>query len=191
MFNFNKNSLILPRAGCQKEAMQLPRENLRSVGFTLLETIIALGILSFVMMGPLTLSSKSLSTATSAQNQTTAFFLAEEGLELVRNIRDNNNASNRWLGLEDCITTNGCYIDAFVGNVSGCGVSCPPLKYDTNDWHYNYSSGDDYIFTRKISMVEVSLGDETEYSVISTVSWQDKNGEKSVSLQTNLFDLTI
>jgi len=49
----------------------------RKKGFTLLETFVALSILTFVVIGPLTLASYSIRSASLSQNQLTAFYLAQ------------------------------------------------------------------------------------------------------------------
>jgi prepilin-type N-terminal cleavage/methylation domain-containing protein len=76
----------------------------KNTGFTLLETLIAIAILTIALGAAFSVAQKSLSASYTAKNQTTAFFLASEGLELVRNIRDNvalynatNNKSLDWL----------------------------------------------------------------------------------------------
>ncbi|MCC2630583.1 MAG: seg [Candidatus Paceibacter sp.] len=61
----------------------------KNKGFTLLETLIAIAILSVAIGSAFTVAQKSLSSSYLAKNQTAAFFLASEGIELVRNIRDN------------------------------------------------------------------------------------------------------
>jgi prepilin-type N-terminal cleavage/methylation domain-containing protein len=58
-------------------------------GFTLLETLIAIAILTVAIGAAFGVAQKSLITASNSKNQTTAFFLAAEGLELVRDVRDN------------------------------------------------------------------------------------------------------
>lgn len=59
-------------------------------GFTLIETLVALMLLSVAIVGPMTLTTKSLAAAQYARDQITAFYLAQEALEAVRSIRDGN-----------------------------------------------------------------------------------------------------
>ena len=54
----------------------------------------AITILMLVVVGPLMMLSKAVTYATLTKNQAIAYFLAQEGLELVINQRDNNVASN-------------------------------------------------------------------------------------------------
>lgn len=57
-------------------------------GFTLIETMVAISLLAFSIVAPMTLTSQSLTTAYYARDQITAYNLAQEGLEAVRAIRD-------------------------------------------------------------------------------------------------------
>lgn len=57
-------------------------------GFTLIETLVAISILLIAVVGPLTISASSLQSSLNVRNQITASYLAEEGIEYVRNIRD-------------------------------------------------------------------------------------------------------
>jgi prepilin-type N-terminal cleavage/methylation domain-containing protein len=57
-------------------------------GFTLIETLVAISLLSIAIVAPMSLTSQSLSAAYYARDQITAFNLAQEGLEAVRAIRD-------------------------------------------------------------------------------------------------------
>lgn len=57
-------------------------------GFTLVETLVAITILLIVMIGPMTISSQTAKSSTFASEQVTAFFLAQEGVELAQKARD-------------------------------------------------------------------------------------------------------
>lgn len=59
-------------------------------GFTMIETVIAFGVLVAAILGPVTLVAFSLAQAQSSQNKLIATNLGQEGLELVRAIRENN-----------------------------------------------------------------------------------------------------
>ncbi len=58
-------------------------------GFTLIETMIAVTILTLAMAGPLFTASRSIIAAQTARDQLTASYLAQEGIEYVRMMRDN------------------------------------------------------------------------------------------------------
>src|SRR3954462_3848275 len=67
---------------------------LRLRGFTLLETMVAVSLLAVAIVAPMSLTAQSLASAYYARDEVTAFYLAQEGLEVVRNIRDNNILQN-------------------------------------------------------------------------------------------------
>src|SRR6185436_5660312 len=78
-----------------------------SKGFSIIETIVAIAILSVALAAPLTLAQRGLNSAVYARDQVAAFFLAQEAIEYVHNIRDNNNYTKvnqaAWLsGLSNC-----------------------------------------------------------------------------------------
>jgi prepilin-type N-terminal cleavage/methylation domain-containing protein len=91
-------------------------------GFTLLETLVAIAILSMAVGAAFSIASKSLISSFYSRNQTTALFLAAEGLELVRNVRDNvaiynqthSGTDKNWLEpfIAGCISpTSSCDIN--------------------------------------------------------------------------------
>ena len=61
-----------------------------SKGFTLIETMVAISILMVAIVAPMSLAAQSLSAAYYARDQITAFYLAQEGIEVVRSVRDTN-----------------------------------------------------------------------------------------------------
>ncbi|GEM_PF-445615 len=62
----------------------------RVPGFTLIETIVAVALLLAVVLGPIALITDALSSAAFSRNNLIANNLAQEGIEFVREIRDNN-----------------------------------------------------------------------------------------------------
>ncbi|MFA6502790.1 MAG: type II secretion system protein [Candidatus Paceibacterota bacterium] len=60
----------------------------KTSGFTLIETLIAVTILTFATAGPLYTASRALVAAEIARDQLTASYLAQEGVEYVRAMRD-------------------------------------------------------------------------------------------------------
>ncbi len=109
----------------------------------MVEALVAITVLMIGVIGPLSLLANAITNANYAKNQITAFFLAQEGQELVINQRDQNilNGLNSgdpgtggtangsyWLtggatgnGFRECIDRNAnnttnvkvCYIDAY------------------------------------------------------------------------------
>ncbi len=156
-------------------------------GFTLVETLVAIFVMMVAIVAPMSIASQALSTARYAKEQVTAFYLAQEGIELVRDIRGNNVISGAavWnegtLGLSSpgsenyCYSTNGCYIEAKDLAVQNCSGICPVLNIDLNQldpdfgiYTYSLIGTNPSQFARTIRITKLS---STEISVSSTVSW--------------------
>jgi len=65
----------------------------KNKGFTIVETLVAVAILMISIAGPLVVANQSLKAAQYAKNQSIATFLAQETIEYIKNIK-NNNAAN-------------------------------------------------------------------------------------------------
>ena len=63
--------------------------------FTLVETVIAMAVIGLVITASYSLTVQSLSLGRETTQRFTALLLAEEGLEVVRNVRDSNWLQNR------------------------------------------------------------------------------------------------
>ena len=66
-------------------------------GYTLIEALVAITIIVFSTVGPLTLAAKSLAESQYVRDQITAFYLAQEGLEVIHHIRDASGTGTGWL----------------------------------------------------------------------------------------------
>ncbi len=96
---------------------QIKNKKKGSLGFTLIETMIAIAILVLAILGPLTIAANALHSAYFASDQVTAFYLAQEGIEYMRFLRDNDFIADQsspgsvvWdQGLEKCDSKRGGY----------------------------------------------------------------------------------
>lgn len=95
-------------------------------GFTIMETLIAISLLLLAITGPMVFAQNALRAAFNSRDQVTAFYLAQDAIELVKNVRDNNilYQNEDWLlGLRGCSTSDGgCTVDTFVslGEFESC-----------------------------------------------------------------------
>ena len=133
--------------------MQATMQSSRA-GFTLIETMVAITILTFAMAGPMFTASRAIVAAQTARDQLTAIYLAQEGIERVRAMRDNaylaayhtggaDISSTAWsdfitgsgsASISRCITSNdapnACTLDSVGdGSLEQCiaADSCEPL----------------------------------------------------------------
>lgn len=180
-------------------------------GFSIIETIVAIAVLSFAMAAPMTLAQRGLNSSTYAKDQVTAFYLAQEAVEYVRNVRDNNNytknSQSTWLSdLGDCISSNGCGIDVTDNNpnqrIFECGrfLKDCQLTFNPSTGIYgvrrNGNSGNpangwkDTIFTRKLTITRVPVpGDpDAEADIVATVTWKSGLIQRSLTVNEKLFN---
>lgn len=157
-------------------------------GFTLVEVLIAISILSISILATFTAVSHSMRATNFTEDQIIAFHLADEALEFVRNKRDNNairhinalatGGSVLWLdtipqsGGLPCPASVACYVDVPYGTtLSLCSsghASCPVLLYNSTNGLYSYNSGTATQYKRSVSMTLINA---TELSVTVRVSW--------------------
>jgi len=100
-------------------------------GFTIIESLVAIFILLLSITGPMVFSQSGLRAAFVSRDQITAFYLAQDVIEYVKNTRDNNSisiingdAGAFWLnGLDDCfvedLSDSGCSIDTLEAAQNG------------------------------------------------------------------------
>ena len=152
--------------------------------FTLVEVIIAVGIISFVSVGVLYGVSLSLTSAALIKNDLIAANLAQEGLEVVRGIRDRDWHSGSAFGAS---LPNGNYL-VDRDSQSLIGFSDTFLKIDSNGL-YNYSSGPDTIFKRKL-IIEDSVQNPAAIEKVAKVEvfWNEKSGLKTIQAELRLFN---
>lgn len=161
-------------------------------GFTLVETLVAISLLLIAVVGPMTFLSRSSQSTEVANQQIPAVFLAQEGLELVQQERENeflewfdNNSHNAWTEFRNTFAacegaSNQCAVeinDSGVVEVSTCSTTdndCFLYYNETNDRsRYTYDDSTDAIATpyrRYVYLEEVSA--DREVRVVSRVEWR-------------------
>lgn len=209
----NNRAFTTKRAG-QKENSYFSfanerREETRSSGFTLIETLIAVSIITLSVSGPLFTANSAIVAAENARNQLTASHLAQEGIEYVRLMRDNgylsayqsNPATASSVAWADFISggsaasitqcrASACTLDPTrtMGygsgfSLVGCsGSSCAPLHL-SNAIYTVQQIGTETPFTRTVQAFDVSATDER---IVSTVSWSYHNTPYSVTISNHL-----
>lgn len=150
-------------------------------GFTLIETMVAVSIITIGLISALALITSSLFYVSNIQDRLAAANLTAEGLEVVRNIRDNN-----WLqslswnnGL-----ANGDYQVSY-NSIALLPYSGNPLLFDSGSGIYSYASGSATPYVRKISISNLS---SYEIRVVSTVTWQKRGVTYNNSAEGHLFN---
>lgn len=107
----------------------------KNQGFTLVETLVAIAILMVAVAGPLTVANQALTTALGSRDAMIATYLAQDGMESIKNIKDNDSVNafnNGILSVSNCTSDHPCQTPVawsnngtyFAGNVSPCSPNC-------------------------------------------------------------------
>lgn len=167
-------------------------------GFTIIEATIAIFILTIGVGGVFALITRTISTGTDVKTRLEAAYLAQEGIEIVRNFRDENFLAIRkgqcnpvenpdcWkkgsVDLTVCAPNVGCeadYDDASFSSPYGSGRF---LSIDSNGF-YSYNSGAASGYKRKIT-IDAPQADKDKLIVDVEVSWS----KGSVKASTELYN---
>lgn len=136
-------------------------------GFSLLGIIIAIFIISIGLTAILTLSNFSVRAAAVSKDKAIASFLAQEGVEAVRFMRESQVDWNGWYGS----IGNGSYCVQY--NSGLLGFADTPLLIDGSGF-YQYNSGTATPFYRRIILTKAPSGDSNELKVVAEIKWQDR-----------------
>lgn len=162
------------------------QQRIREKGFTLIEALAALAVLSVAMTPLFVQINAAFRISRTIQENLTASMLAQEGVELVRGIRDGN-----WfrddpfeLGLDGCAA--GCYMDYDDFSLT-TGVS-PLLKQDLQK-RFQYDSGTDTAYARTITITEPSpASPPVHFLVTSEVTWDSRGTTRTIIVENHIFD---
>lgn len=172
-------------------------------GFTLVEALVAISILIIGILSGFILVTRALYNVSVIQDRLTASFLAQEGIELIRNIRDTNFIKSityenvSWLdGLGKEKIKNGqkvCFIiEPYDGKIHLQEINCEKdiqniqhLQYDPDNNLYNYKGEKKTPFIRRIIIEPIS---PDEIRVISEIWWQTKNMKFSLNVEDHLYN---
>lgn len=186
----------------------------KRAGFTVLESLVAILILSLSISGAFSAIQQSLSQFTISKDEVRAFYLTQEAIEVIRNIRDNNQltkintGSGNWLynitqgtspyfcPFTTASVKNTCTIDATAANkISSCGAvdwgNCPNLKQDTSTLLYNHLSGNETGIKREIQIENVAVdsnNNPVEIAVTIRIAWKKGLLDKEFKVKTHLFN---
>ncbi len=221
-FFLKANSYICERGRSEKSAFHFDRATQiyetkcsyklsASSGFTIIETLVAIAILLLAITAPLTIAERGLASAEASRHEITAFYLTQEAIEYIRNIRDMNaiaklGGGSDWLqGLDLCkgapASEKGCGVDPtapFEAQTILCDVShenCSLYQYrsvrkDLDGLYGHRLTEEGWIktdMTRKIYVNEIQPGVEATIQVVMT--WRAGSlGLRTLTVGENIFN---
>lgn len=164
-------------------------------GFTLIETIMAMGVIVVGLVGSLLLLAASSARASILKDRVIAAHLAEEGIEVARNIRDTNWLKNfDWrANLPDTAVGIVDYDSQAIDTSDGSeGRRC----LNWNGSFYRHAAGPGYAcstsFKRRIelrTLNETIAGQSVDYlEVKSVVEWREKGQNQVLNVIDHLYD---
>jgi len=151
-------------------------------GFTLIETLVALGLITTSLMGVFSLLQQIIGFLPISEQRLVATFLVQEGMEITRNLRDTNQIKGlAWdNGLTSCVS--GCEADYQTQIENLLPWNARYLKYDGN--FYNYASDTPTIYQRKITITPQG---NDELDVMVEVFWQEKGRNHRSAARGNIY----
>lgn len=137
-------------------------------GFSIIEVTLSAFILIVGLVATVSLMAGSISHSTDSRNQIIAAQLAQEGIELINNIRDNNWASGRDAFNLLTFPANGdCVVNY---NGASCVAADYKLYYKNNFYVHDSSGSAATRFQRKITVANDPI-DAANKRITSMVIW--------------------
>ncbi len=166
-----------------------------NAGFTLVETVVAIFILSMSIGALLTLAAGGFFSVRYARNQIVADHLAQEALEYIRNDRDTASQAripwNTWLvSLESAGCASACRVDAYATpHYQVCTNACPSFFYSATPPYYSYSTQANTTYVRTVTIERAAGG--RQLIVTARMSWKNGANTKTVSQSMLLSDWNV
>lgn len=176
-------------------------------GFTIVETLVAITILMIAIAGPLSIASKGLTGAITSRDQMIATYLAQESVEVIKNIRDNNiaNGDPHWLnspsgGLSACYHTGSnhqCDASAIDTPTIAVFAATYPLNVISGSYYTHTNAGQLTKFSRYFylskpndDLTSCGADSDLECKLTVVVDWKEGNVAYEVLVSTELFQVS-
>lgn len=152
--------------------------------FTLIEVIIAIAVITAALMSSMALITFSVSSIRVSKSKIIATNLAQEGLEIVRNIRDSN-----WLSYKRSPENwrDGLGVGDYRVQYNQLGLlsfSSTPLRRNSSSF-YQYDSGNNTPFYRKIVIEHIG---NNQIKTVAEITWQERGRNQSIQVEDRLYN---
>lgn len=166
--------------------------NAEKKGFTVIEVLAAMFFIVVGAGAAIALITQTTSVSRIAVSRLTASYLAQEGIEVVRNMRDTN-----FIGIHKGRGGNWKSGRGNSGNLLNCQGGCEVDYNDVvpssnqnrflrlNNGFYQYDAGELTAFTRKITITSPS---SDQLDVVSEVTWSELGRTHEVTASTKFFN---
>ncbi len=192
----------------------MKKKNNLKKGFTLLETLIAIFILTLSITGPVYIASVAFRNTIDSRDNISAQYIAEEVIEVIRNKRDKNALAlttpspTTWvsdLGLgvvgnclnesgvpnDKCTMKKDVILDQYIFESCGSDI-CPNISFDPlKDVVYGHSDAVSFSkFTREFYFEKETLtgSDLTSIKIVVNIKWNDRGSDKVYTLEERLYN---
>ncbi len=160
-------------------------------GFTLIETLVAITILLIAVVGPISLIGDALHKLYYAKDQMIAINLAQEGIEVVRQVRD-TNMLNSAVGFDIFALSSPAYytVNAISTTpLTSSDSTQKPVLIDAG-FYKQEGAGTPTQFTRLVIIESVVTG-AIERKVTSKVEWKTGGQVGTITVTEYLFKWAI
>lgn len=163
--------------------------NAKERGFTLIEGLAAIFVLTVGAGAASILITKTTSLTSVISSRLTAFYLGQEGIETIRNIRDTNQlAGNNW---DANIGKTSSYELDYRSSKFPDDVNCSGkdyLKFNPVDGYYECSSApDSNHLQREITVIPDDPSNPTILKVSVKVIWKERGHTHTIGVKENLY----
>ena len=155
-------------------------------GYTIVEALVAILILSIGILPSLSVILRANDFSLAIKNNLVAANLAQEGVEVVRAIRDANWLNGRSF---DSGLSNGTYRVQWNSSALVVDSNPAPLILIDGQGLYSYSSGMATVYTRKIFITKIDPGGcNCELKVVAEITWLEKKRSRVITVEVHLFN---